>query len=62
MTKNCEHCDEAVTLERQWNYVLGIIKMQMGSLDFGYLKIWASNLGISEDLENAIESSRSSEN
>ena len=48
--------------EKQWTDVLGIIKIQMDSLDFDYLKNWASNLGISEDLERAIESSRSDEN
>ena len=34
--------------ERQWKDVLGIIKVQTRSLDFEYLKHWASELGLLE--------------
>ena len=41
--------------ERQWFDVLGVIKVQAESLDKGYLKHWAKELGISELLQKAFE-------
>jgi hypothetical protein len=37
------------TSERQWNDVLGVIKVQGRALDLGYLKEWAERSGV-EDL------------
>lgn len=42
--------------EKQWNDVLGILKMQQNRLDFEYMRYWAANLGIQDDLERAIAS------
>ena len=39
--------------ERQWGDVLGVIKVQGESLDRGYLKHWAVQLGLSDLLERA---------
>ncbi|OQX21639.1 MAG: hypothetical protein BWK80_32680 [Desulfobacteraceae bacterium IS3] len=39
--------------ERQWNDVLGVIKVQENSLDRHYLRHWASDLKISQLLEQA---------
>lgn len=41
--------------ERQWNDVLGILKVQGEHLDMFYLKRWAEKLGISDLLKKAID-------
>jgi len=40
--------------ERQWNDVLGVIKVQADLLDKGYLSHWASELGLSDLFEKAL--------
>lgn len=40
--------------ERQWNDVLGILKVQGTQLDISYLKQWAEKLGISNLLKKAL--------
>jgi hypothetical protein len=37
----------------QWRDVIGILKIQAGRLDFGYLQKWAGELGISDLLLRA---------
>lgn len=39
--------------ERQWNDVLGVLKVQAGALDSEYLDQWATELGVSDLLEKA---------
>lgn len=39
--------------ERQWNDLLGVLKMQRVRLDFAYLRRWATNLHIVDLLERA---------
>jgi hypothetical protein len=37
----------------QWRDVIGILKIQTGRLDVGYLQKWAEELGISDLLRRA---------
>ena len=39
--------------EKQWNDILGVIKVQGDSLDKKYLRLWAKELGIDDLLEKA---------
>lgn len=39
--------------ERQWNDVLGILRVQGSSLDFEYLQQWAAELGLTDLLQKA---------
>jgi hypothetical protein len=39
--------------ERQWNDVLGILKVQAAGLDHGYLREWAAQLGVTDLLDHA---------
>ena len=39
--------------ERQWNDVLGVLKVQAGSLDRPYLEKWAAELGVADLLTKA---------
>jgi hypothetical protein len=39
--------------ENQWRDVIGILKVQAGRLDVGYLQKWAEELGISDLLLRA---------
>ncbi|QTA85051.1 DUF6036 family nucleotidyltransferase [Desulfonema magnum] len=43
--------------DRQWNDVLGVLKVQKNSLDDNYLKYWASELKIEDLLEKAFQDS-----
>lgn len=40
--------------ERQWNDVLGVLKVQKNLLDMKYLRHWASELAIVDLLEHAL--------
>jgi hypothetical protein len=40
--------------ERQWNDVLGVIKVQGKNLDFDYLKKWSKELNVSDLLEKVL--------
>jgi len=41
--------------DRQWDDVLGVIKVQGEELDTGYLVLWAERLGIFDLLQKALE-------
>jgi hypothetical protein len=41
--------------ERQWNDLLGVLKLQGTSLDFAYLRRWATDLNVADLLERAYE-------
>jgi len=41
--------------ERQWNDILGVLKVQRGTLDMPYLQQWAGQLGLSELLRQAMQ-------
>ena len=40
--------------DRQWNDILGIMKVQAGALDLAYLRHWAAQLSVAEALERAL--------
>jgi hypothetical protein len=40
--------------DRQWGDVLGVLKVQGEALDFGYLRQWAGELGLTELLAAAL--------
>ena len=48
--------------DRQWNDVLGVMKVQSERLDKPYLRLWAANLGVAELLERAYHDSGVEEN
>ena len=41
--------------EKQWNDVLGVLKVQDRALDIGYLRHWAAELNLTELFEQALE-------
>lgn len=41
--------------ERQWNDILGVLKVQSTSLDFTYLRQWAKEIKVSDSLEKAFQ-------
>jgi hypothetical protein len=43
------------TSDRQWNDVLGVLKVQGRQLDMAYLKQWAEELNVSDLLEKVLE-------
>lgn len=48
--------------EKQWNDILGVLKVQKGYLDLDYLKHWADELALADLLEKSFEESQISEN
>lgn len=40
--------------ERQWNDVVGVVRVQAGALDLEYLREWAARLDVAELLERAL--------
>jgi len=44
--------------ENQWRDVMGILKVQAGSLDLAYLKRWARNLHVEDLLEKALTAAK----
>jgi len=40
--------------DRQWNDILGVLKVQGTSLDIDYLQKWAANLRVTDLLERAL--------
>ncbi len=49
--------DGGRTSERQWNDVLGVIKVQADALDRGYLAKWAEEIGVPDLLDRAFRES-----
>jgi hypothetical protein len=41
--------------DRQWNDILGVLKVQGTSLDLAYLRQWAATLGVTSLLDRALE-------
>lgn len=46
--------------ERQWQDVLGVMRVQSGALDLSYLRRWAEALEVGELLAQALEAAQSS--
>ncbi len=44
--------------ERQWSDVIGVLQVQLGALDLGYLARWAGELGVADLLERALAAVR----
>jgi len=42
------------TSERQWNDVLGVLKVKRGQVDVAYMTRWAESLGVGDLLERAM--------
>jgi hypothetical protein len=40
--------------DRQWNDILGVLKVQGTNLDMSYLQKWAANLSVTDLLERAL--------
>jgi len=49
------YCDGGAVSDRQWNDVLGVLKVQGTALDRAYLDEWARELGLTDLLRRAIE-------
>ncbi|HEX4963340.1 MAG TPA: hypothetical protein VF173_21095 [Thermoanaerobaculia bacterium] len=45
------------TSDQQWNDILGVLKVQRGSLDLTYLKEWAERIEVEDLLEKALQDS-----
>ena len=45
------------TSERQWNDVLGVLKMQCFDIDIEYMQKWAPEIGVADLLERALDES-----
>jgi hypothetical protein len=41
--------------DQQWHDVLGVLRVQAGRLDLGYLREWAGELGVADLLRRALE-------
>jgi len=41
--------------DRQWNDVLGVLKVQGAALDLAYLNEWARELGLTDLLRRALD-------
>jgi len=46
------------TSDRQWNDVLGVLRVQAESADFEYMKKWSRELGVDQLLQRAISESK----
>ncbi len=40
--------------DRQWNDILGVLKVQGTALDLAYLQRWATNLKVADLLDRAL--------
>jgi len=45
------------TSDRQWNDVLGVLKMQCFDIDIEYMQKWAGEIGVADLLERALDES-----
>ena len=48
--------------DRQWNDILGVLKVQGTNLDMAYLQRWATALKVDDLLERALEDAGVAEN
>ncbi len=48
----------ACVSDRQWDDILGVLRVQAESLDFPYLQEWSKKLGVAELLQQAISEAR----
>jgi hypothetical protein len=45
--------------DRQWSDIIGVLKVQSDDLDLDYMRRWASDLGVEDLLDRALEQSHS---
>jgi hypothetical protein len=41
--------------DQQWHDILGVMRVQAGRLDLGYLQEWAGELGVADLLRTALD-------
>jgi hypothetical protein len=50
------YLDGGKVSQRQWDDVMGVLKLQSDKLNMQYLQAWAKKLGINDLLEKALQS------
>ena len=48
------HARSGNVLERQLRDVVGVMKVQRGALDLGYLRLWSRQLGVEHMLDQCL--------
>ena len=54
LTKLIWYKERGGTSEKQWNDILGVLKIQKNNLDINYLLDWAEKLTVKSELNNAL--------
>ncbi|HET55401.1 MAG TPA: hypothetical protein ENN33_09320 [Ignavibacteria bacterium] len=54
LTKLIWYIARGGTSEKQWNDIVGVLKIQKNTLDMNYLLNWAEKLSVKSELENAL--------
>lgn len=54
LTKLTWYLERGGTSEKQWNDILGVLKIQKNILDMNYLVNWAEKLSVKSELEKAL--------
>lgn len=54
LTKLIWYIERGGASEKQWNDILGVLKIQKNTLDMDYLLHWAEKLAVKSELDNAL--------